>query len=304
MVTEIFFKMIIAVYGSQVNPEQISVIKDVFKLLSAYKTTTYVYGPYLDQIRDVVDVSSVDDSLSTTEDLIDHDVEYVLCLGGDGTILKATTWVMDSNIPLVGINLGRMGFLASWEKKTLPSLLDNLKSNQYRREERSLLQVKTDPDIFGEKNFALNDITLLKNDQSNMITIDAHVDGDFLNTYWADGLIISTPTGSTGYSLSCGGPIVSPTNKNFILTAVAPHNLTTRPIVIPDDVQIDLRVSGRADSFLISLDSRSEAIHSDYKIGISKCPFTIILLSPPDMSFAKRLRKKLMWGSDIRKSDK
>ena len=201
----------------------------------------------------------------------------------------------------MGINLGRLGFLASIEQRYIDRALDLLKSGKYALEGRRMLYLESNRPIFGETPFALNDFAILKRDNSSMIIVHAYINGEFLNSYWADGLIVSTPTGSTGYNLSCGGPIVFPDSKSIILTPVAPHNLNVRPIVISDDSELTFEVEGRTENFLCTLDSRFELITSDYKLKIRRCDFEIRLVQLHEMSFSKTMRNKLMWGFDTRK---
>ena len=226
--------------------------------------------------------------------------DAVICLGGDGTMLAAASEVRDSNIPLMGINLGRLGFLSSIEKRRIKEAITLLKKGHWAIDERNLLHLESNLPLFGEMPFALNDYTLLKRDTSSMITIHTYINGAYLNTYWADGVIVATPTGSTGYSLSCGGPIIFPRSGNFVITPVAPHNLNVRPVVISDNSVVSFEIEGRAESFLCTLDSRFEMITAAHQMAIRKCDFTIKLIELPDMDFLRTIRGKLMWGKDAR----
>jgi NAD+ kinase len=226
--------------------------------------------------------------------------DFLLSIGGDGTLLKAVTYVRESEIPIMGINTGRLGFISSISADQIDdAIIDILKGN-YKINERTLLQLSSDKKLFKDKNFALNEVAVSKKDTSSMIRIDAYVDDEFLNTYWADGLVISTPTGSTGYSLSCGGPIIMPGTNNIIITPNAPHNLNVRPIVIDDDSVIKLKVEDRDQLALVSLDSRSRAFDSETELIIKKASFKIKLVQPQNNSFATTIRHKLMWGLDKR----
>ncbi|MCC6753925.1 MAG: NAD kinase [Saprospiraceae bacterium] len=236
----------------------------------------------------------------TYEDILHQRPDYFITLGGDGTILKALTYVRNSGIPLLGINLGRLGFLASTEKKLIVDAVHYLANGMYEIEKRSVLRLDSSHNLFGETPFALNDFTLLKRDNSSMITIHTYINGDYLNSYYADGLIVATPTGSTGYSLSCGGPILFPQARNLIITPVAPHNLNVRPVVIPDDVVLSFEVEGRADNFLCTLDSRYEVITAEHQLAIRREEFDIGLLRLQPTGFLKTLRDKLNWGVDKR----
>ncbi len=239
-------------------------------------------------------------TVSGVKEIKEKKIELLLSLGGDGTILRAVTAVMDSQIPILGINLGRLGFLASTEKSRTKEALLAVKNRELKIEQRSLLTVNADFDIFIGENIALNDFTVIKRDNSAMITIHTYIDDEYLNAIWADGLIISTPTGSTGYSLSCGGPIVFPGSGNFVITPIAPHNLTVRPIIISDDKKIKLRIEGRTDSFLCTLDSRHEIVPMSHEILVSKCNYSVNLASLSNTTFISTVSEKLNWGLDNR----
>lgn len=256
---------------------------------------TSVYE-HLDKIISDHDI----DHISSHEDLVAVKVDFVMTLGGDGTILDATTMIRDLGIPILGVNLGRLGFLASVEEKYISVSFDQLEQNQYVIEQRTMIYLESSPAIFDKTNFALNDFTLHKRDTSSMITIHTYINGDYLNSYWADGLIVSTPTGSTGYSLSCGGPIVFPNSGNFIITPVAPHNLNVRPLVISDNSVISFEIEGRSENFLCTLDSRFETITSEHQLAVRKCDFNTQLVVLKNISFLKTIHEKLSWGADSR----
>jgi len=226
------------------------------------------------------------------------DIDFLFSLGGDGTLLEAS--MLTNDIPIVGINMGRLGFLSSIEKKYVSQTIDRLNSGDYTLEYRSLLHFQSNEGQFESYPYALNDMTIIKRDHSSMIVIHATLNGEFLNSYWADGIIVSTPTGSTGYNLSCGGPILLPTAEDFIITPIAPHNLSVRPIVVPDIAQLEFTIEGRAENFLCTLDSRYEVISPDCKITIRKAPHTIPLVRLPKITFTKTIRDKLQWGRDLR----
>jgi NAD+ kinase len=223
-------------------------------------------------------------------------------IGGDGTILRAVTFIRDSNIPIVGINTGRLGFLATVKKEEVTTAVEQLLQKNYLIHKRTLLSVTTTPKIDGlaSLNFALNEVSISRKNTASMITIETYLDQEYLTSYWADGLIISTPTGSTGYSLSCGGPILIPHAKSFVLTPIAPHNLNARPLVIPDETNIKLMVSGREDKFFLSLDSRITTINSKTEVYIKKSRFTLKIVEINHQTFIKTLRDKLLWGQDVR----
>jgi len=228
--------------------------------------------------------------------------DMFVSFGGDGTILRATTFVRDTGIPIVGVNTGRLGFLSTFKKEDVRKVVQEFVEGAYAVVERSLVEVSKSSGIpeFSEMNFALNEVTVSRKDTTSMITVETHLNGEYLTSYWADGLIISTPTGSTGYSLSCGGPVIFPTAKSLVLTPIAPHNLNARPLVISDDTEIRLKVSGREENHLVSLDSRIASVANGTELIIRKAPFTIKMIEYTSESFLKTLRNKLLWGEDKR----
>lgn len=223
-----------------------------------------------------------------------------LSIGGDGTFLESVTHIGKDEVPILGINTGRLGFLATISKDDIDLSLEKLFKKAYTLDQRSVLRLESTPKLFGKLNFALNDFTLIKKDSSSMITVHTYIDGEFLNSYWADGIIVSTPTGSTGYALSCGGPLVFPRSGNFIITPVSPHNLTVRPIVVSDGSEISFKVEGRSKKFLVTLDSRIETVDESVKLKIVKEAFKVNLILLEDHHYFKTLREKLNWGLDIR----
>ncbi|MDU8886606.1 NAD kinase [Yeosuana sp. MJ-SS3] len=233
---------------------------------------------------------------------LDRSYDVFISIGGDGTILRAITYVKDLGIPIVGINTGRLGFLATIQNNAIESAIDDILNNNYKISERSLLAIKSNPENkdISTLNFALNEIAISRKDTTSMITVKTKLDGEYLTSYWSDGLIVSTPTGSTGYSLSCGGPVITPSSNNFILTPIAPHNLSARPLVISDSTIIELKVDGREDQYLVSLDSRLATFHNDTIITIQKANFKINMIEFYNESFLDTLRKKLLWGEDKR----
>ena len=227
-------------------------------------------------------------------------VDFLFSIGGDGTILDTLTQVQDSGIPVLGINVGRLGFLSSISTQEINQCLDSLFKGHFTLDKRRLLRLDSSINLFGDVNYALNELTIHKKDSSSMIIINTFINGEYLNSYWADGLIIATPTGSTGYSLSCGGPIIAPYSENFVITPIAPHNLNVRPIVVSDENVISLEVEGRSQYFIASLDSRSVTIDSSVSLAIKKSDFTMNLLRIGNDNFLDTLRKKLNWGLDSR----
>ncbi|WP_281542412.1 NAD kinase [Maribacter aestuarii] len=238
----------------------------------------------------------------TSQSGLDASFDMFVSFGGDGTILRATTFVRDLGIPIVGVNTGRLGFLSTFKKEDVRKVVREFVSGEYSVVERSLVQLNTQAldEEFGELNFALNEITVSRKDTTSMITVETYLNDEYLTSYWADGLIISTPTGSTGYSLSCGGPVIVPTAKSLVLTPIAPHNLNARPLVISDDTVIRLKVSGREENHLVSLDSRIASLENGQEITIKKASFTIKMIEYTSESFLKTLRNKLLWGEDKR----
>jgi NAD+ kinase len=241
-------------------------------------------------------------STFTSKSGLDTSFDMFVSFGGDGTILRATTFVRDLGIPIVGVNTGRLGFLSTFKKEDVRKVVREFVSGEYSVVERSLVQLNTQAldEEFGELNFALNEITVSRKDTTSMITVETYLNDEYLTSYWADGLIISTPTGSTGYSLSCGGPVIVPTAKSLVLTPIAPHNLNARPLVISDDTVIRLKVSGREENHLVSLDSRIASLENGQEITIKKASFTIRMIEYTSESFLKTLRNKLLWGEDKR----
>jgi len=236
----------------------------------------------------------------TSKDNLKGKVDVLFSVGGDGTILDSVTYVRDSGVPILGINLGRLGFLASVSRNEISSAIDAVLKNNYIINQRTMLKLRSKNQLFGDWNFALNELTIHKKDNLSMIVVHVYINDQFLNSYWSDGLLVSTPTGSTGYSLSVGGPIVAPGSDNFIISPIATHNLTVRPFVIPDSSVIKLKVTGRSDSFMVGLDSRFETIDSSIELEISKCDFTINLIQMSNRSFYDTIREKLKWGHDVR----
>ncbi|CAM1348314.1 NAD kinase [Tenacibaculum insulae] len=228
--------------------------------------------------------------------------DMMFTMGGDGTFLRAVTYIRDLNIPILGINTGRLGFLATVQKNEIEETVELLIKKEYTIQDRSLLQINTTPQAAGftELDFALNEITIARRNTTSMIGVKTYLNEEYLTNYWADGLIISTPTGSTGYSLSCNGPVILPDSKSFVITPIAPHNLNARPMVIPDNTTIQLEVSAREKDYLISLDSRITTVPLGTKIKIQKTSFNIKCILLHQQSFLKTLRGKLLWGEDTR----
>ncbi len=295
--------MHVAVYSRIYKEADALYIQQLFELLHQEGVITYIFAPYFEQIKNKISFPAFFAVFDSYEFLKNNKIDFLITLGGDGTILHAITVVRDTDIPILGINLGRLGFLAGVEKHRIKEAIFCLKKGSFLLDERQLLYLESNHPIFGELSFALNDCTILKRDTSSLITIHTYINGAFLNSYWADGIIISTPTGSTGYSLSCGGPIIFPQSGNFVITPVASHNLNVRPIVVSDNTVISLQVEGRADNFLCTLDSRFRTITSDHQLAVRKCDFSVKLVRLPDSDFQTTINTKLGWGLDKRNND-
>ena len=222
--------------------------------------------------------------------------DYVVSIGGDGTILRSADEIGKLSIPIIGLNKGRLGFLANSPVEVFDSILEKIQASKFEISERSIIQVEFEGNI----KSALNEISVSRKNTTSLITIDTKLDNQYLNTYWADGLIISTPTGSTGYSLSCGGPIIMPDSKNFVLTPIAPHNLNARPLVISDEKKIEISINGRESEYFVSADSKIFSVSIDSKLNISKAPYVLKMIEFEEDSYINTLREKLMWGKDRR----
>ncbi|MCB0603000.1 MAG: NAD kinase [Saprospiraceae bacterium] len=292
--------MKVILFGQTLHPEDIPVIRQIIQTIQAVNGSIYVYGDLMKKIDAVLPEAASLKVIRSHRELKKHELDMLFSLGGDGTILKAATFIRDAGVPILGINLGRLGFLATMDKHDVSKIIPLLNANNYTVESRTLLGLECNKPLFGDTQFALNDFTITKRDNSSMIMIRTFLDGEYLNTYWADGLIVATPTGSTGYSLSCGGPIILPDSNSFVITPVAPHNLTARPIVVPDNVTITFEVEGRTENFLCTLDSRFEPITADHHISIRKAPFEMHLIKLAQDSILDTIREKLNWGKDLR----
>lgn len=288
---------IIALHGRRIAEESVVHVKEILEVIKAHGRDIAV-SPDLE-------ILFLDRGLSPTWQVYDpHDdmrkYEAVFSLGGDGTLLDTLTHVACSQVPILGINLGRLGFLAMISKENITAALQNYFTGKFEVEHRSVIEVNTDNQIFGEKNFALNEFAILRKDTSSMIVVRSTLNGEFLNTYWADGLMVATPTGSTGYSLSCGGPVVTPDTKNFIITPISPHNLNVRPLIIDDESELCLTVSSDRQSCQASLDSRSVSVSEKVEFRVRKARFTANLVKVEGATFLDTLRSKLSWGLDKR----
>lgn len=282
-----------AIYTQKRDLDTFLYLSKFISELNKREVTAVLHKDTLEELQ----FSRVFPVFETKEDLQREEIDYFFSFGGDGTILNALMFVQDLNIPVVGVNTGRLGFLASFSKEEVFANIDKVLNRELQVTHRSVIKV-SGPDI--DFPFALNDVTISRKETTSMITVHSYIDNEFLNVFWGDGLIISTPTGSTAYSLSCGGPIITPMNGVFAITPIAPHNLNVRPLILKDDVKIDLTVESRVPEYSISLDSRLYHVETDRAISLERAPFTISLIQPDDISFFETIRQKLLWGKDKR----
>ncbi|MFM9837093.1 MAG: NAD kinase [Cyclobacteriaceae bacterium] len=288
----------IGIHGKDFQNKSSRFIEKLLDYLKKNQAEIWVSSKFLKQFKSS---RIADFKLKTFEEGDNlHSLDFFLSIGGDGTLLESVTYIGKTEIPILGINTGRLGFLATISRDDVEESLDALFKGNYTLDSRSVLKLISTPKLFGNLNFALNDFTIMKKDTSSMITVHVHVDGELLNSYWSDGIIVSTPTGSTGYSLSCGGPLVHPKSESFVITAVSPHNLGTRPIVLADDSEITFHIEGRSKKHLISLDSRFETVDESVKLKIKKEKFRVKLIQLSSQNYFNTLRQKLNWGLDIR----
>jgi NAD+ kinase len=291
--------MTIGIYGRLIHQEDAAFIKHLCDYLSLKKINVVVHQPYLNEIKKYVD-AKINHPTFLTHDDINGKIDCLISLGGDGTLLDTIGLIKDSGIGVLGINAGRLGFLATVSKNEIEQAVDSIVNQEFKFDKRSLLKFESNSALFGENNFALNEFTLHKKATSSMIIIHTYLNGEFLTSYWADGLIVSTPTGSTAYNLSCGGPILVPSSENFVITPVAPHNLNVRPLVIPDSSILTFEIEGRSDAFLCTLDSRQETIDASAQMAVKKADWSLNLIRLNDANFLDTIRTKLNWGKDQR----
>lgn len=292
--------MKVAIYGRRYEPDFSDYLKIFFDKLREYNYEITIYQDFYEFIKSESDFDPEPDQTFTGVLKKENQIDIVFSIGGDGTFLETVTFVRDTDIPIVGINSGRLGFLANISRNELAEALDSIHNQNFTIEERSLIKVESDNSVFNDYNCALNEITVQKRDSGSMITIQVYANDKFLNSYRADGLIIATPTGSTAYSLSVGGPIVVPGSNNFIITPIAPHNLTVRPIVIPNNNVLKIKIEGRNKNYLASLDYRSEILNTKTSLTVRTAPYSIKIVKFENKSFFDILRNKLMWGFDKR----
>lgn len=293
--------MKVALYGQYYLVSTEPIIKDIFVFFNENNVEMVIEATFLEMLYEKKIVRKEYNTFSSHKEL-DSSFDMLISIGGDGTMLRAVTLVRNSGVPLLGINAGRLGFLANVQKENIAAFMQLVLDKKYTLSKRTLLSLSCSPEneTILDINFALNEVTVSRKDSTSMITIETYLNGEFLNSYWADGLIIATPTGTTGYSLSCGGPILTPNVKSLVITPIAPHNLNARPLVIADDTEIVLRVTGREDQYLVSLDSRITTVQNESVLTIKKTPFQINMIEIQDETFLKTLRNKLLWGEDRR----
>ncbi|RTY76688.1 NAD kinase [Flavobacterium sp. LS1R10] len=293
--------MKVAIYGQYYQNSTEPIINDIFVFFNKNNVEMIIESHFLLMLNERKIVEKKYKTFTSHTEL-DSSFDMLISIGGDGTILRAATLVRDSGVPILGINAGRLGFLATVQKENIATFMQFVIDKKYTISKRTLLSVTCTPpnESIQKMAFAMNEITVSRKDTTSMITIDTYLNNEFLNSYWADGLIISTPTGSTGYSLSCGGPILTPDVKSIVITPIAPHNLTARPLVVPDETEIRLKVSGREENYLVSLDSRVTSVKNESILTLKKTPFQINMVEIPEETFLKTLRSKLLWGQDKR----
>lgn len=293
--------MKVAIYGQYYQNSTEPIIRDIFVFFNQKNVEMVIEADFLTMLYEKELVKKEYKTFQSNDEL-DSTFDMMISIGGDGTILRAATLVRNSGVPILGINAGRLGFLAMVQKEEIAVFLQLVLDKKYTISERSLLSLSTFPTIETTEDidFAMNEISVSRKDTASMITIETYLNNEFLNSYWADGLIIATPTGSTGYSMSCGGPILTPDVESFVITPIAPHNLNARPLVIPDKTEIRLKVTGREDNYLLSLDSRSTTVKNETVLTIKKTNFNIKMVEISEETFLKTLRKKLLWGEDKR----
>lgn len=292
--------MKIAIYGKSISADFKQNIIELFEKLKKQQVEVFVFEPFYKHLMDDAGCPTFDCKFYSTAAEAPCDIDFLISIGGDGTFLESMLYLKSSEIPVIGLNTGRLGYLANISRTEISKALDHLFAGEFDVEYRSLLRVESDCRLFDGYNFALNDVTIQKASPT-MIKVDSWIDGEFLNSYWTDGLIIATPTGSTAYSLSVGGPIVVPGSNNFIIAPIASHNLTMRPIVLPDDVKIKLVVSSRFDSFIVTADNRSQILDLKHnELILRKTKFRLKIIKLPFNNYFATLRNKLMWGADLR----
>lgn len=288
-----------AIYSRVMEEGQQEDVQLFFDELSKQKIEPVIFQPFFEQIRDTINLPSGTRTFALAGDLTEE-IEFIISLGGDGTLLDTVTLVRNKEISVMGINFGRLGFLASIGRDEVRVAVKAIAQRTYVTDKRTMIHLDADLPLFGNVPYALNEFSLHKRDVAPMIKIHTYLNGEFLNTYWADGLIVATPTGSTGYSLSCNGPVVFPESGSFVITPVAPHNLNVRPIIVPDDNVISFEIESRSDQIICALDSRREIVSKNVQLAVKKESFDLTLVRLSENNFLQTLRNKLTWGLDKR----
>ncbi len=291
--------MRIAVFGKTISDENQPYIQQLISKLENVGAELIIYESFFKNIAPMVEFKKEERVFNKHLDIKDK-IDFLFSIGGDGTFLETVDLVRDSGVPILGINIGRLGFLSSISKEEINYSIDCICNSSYNIEKRALIKLTKPKSLFGDLNYALNEFTISRKESTSLIVIHVYVDDKIVNSYWADGLIVCTPTGSTAYSLSCGGPIVTPGSENFLITPIATHNLTVRPVVIRDDSIIRIKAEGRDRSFFISLDSRFTTIDAEQEVIVEKADFTINLVQMKQKNFFTTIRDKLNWGLDKR----
>ena len=291
--------MKVAIYSRVFDRAQKEDVQLFFDELKKQKLRPIIFHSFYEQIKELIELPEDSGVFFLSED-ITEDMEYIISLGGDGTLLDTVTLVRGRNVPVMGINFGRLGFLASIGRDEVRTAIKALVNHSFVVDKRTLIHIDSNLPLFGHVPYALNEFAIHKRDIAPMVKIHTYLNGEFLNTYWVDGLLVSTPTGSTGYSLSCGGPIVFPESGSFVITPIAPHNLNVRPIVVPDDNIISFEVESRSDQIICALDSRREIVDKDVQLAVRKESFLLSLVRLNENNFLQTLRNKLTWGLDKR----
>lgn len=291
--------MKIALYGKAFGRDYDELMRDVIRLLQESDVEIMVYEPFWENIKHCFDETDRCTFLSKDENVGDK-ADILFSFGGDGTILDSVPIIRDSGMPVLGINTGNLGFLSSVSPKETSAAVKNILSGNYEIERRTMIQIKDSDNIFGGINYALNEVSVSRENNGSLIIVNVYIDEMLLNTYWADGIIFATPTGSTAYSMSLGGPVMTPSANSFLITPMAAHNLSVRPVVIPDKSKVRIKVEGRCDSFSLGLDSRIISVNKTMEIEIEKAGFYFNMIKMPDKNFFETIRKKLLWGNDLR----
>ena len=291
--------MKVAIYSRVIDEAQRKDVQLFFDELTKQKLSPVIFNSFFEQIKGIIDLPPDTEVFNLSED-ITEDIEFIISLGGDGTLLDTVTLVRGRNVPVVGINFGRLGFLASIGRDELKEAIKALVNHSFVVDKRTLIHLDSNLPLFGHVPYGLNEFSIHKRDIASMIKIHTYLNGEFLNTYWVDGLIVATPTGSTGYNLSCSGPIVFPESGSFVITPVAPHNLNVRPIVVPDDNIISFEIESRTEQIICALDSRREIINKDVQLAVKRESFLLNLVRLNENNFLQTLRNKLTWGLDKR----